>query len=129
MQCIMATARENGYGYGVTAVTIGPRATYYILAHRMAFEKAWGYRLRPAQVVRHTCDTPGCINPLHLQLGTQGDNVRDSVERGRHRNQWQDKTHCINGHEFNEENTYAYKNRRECKPCARDRVDRYRARQ
>lgn len=36
------------------------------------------------KVVRHTCDNPRCINPFHLILGTQHDNVHDAMERGRH---------------------------------------------
>lgn len=34
-------------------------------------------------VVRHTCDTPACINPEHLLLGTHADNVADRVSRNR----------------------------------------------
>ena len=34
-------------------------------------------------VIRHKCDNPACINPEHLELGTQKDNVQDSVARGR----------------------------------------------
>ena len=37
------------------------------------------------QVVRHSCDNPGCLNPGHLLLGTQADNVADMMNRGRHR--------------------------------------------
>ena len=35
------------------------------------------------KVIRHTCDNPRCINPEHLIIGTQWDNVHDAVERGR----------------------------------------------
>jgi hypothetical protein len=34
-------------------------------------------------LVRHTCDTPSCVNYRHLALGTTADNVADRVTRGR----------------------------------------------
>jgi hypothetical protein len=35
-------------------------------------------------VVRHTCDNGHCVNPYHLVLGSQMDNVQDSIDRDRH---------------------------------------------
>lgn len=36
-------------------------------------------------VVRHKCDQALCVNPDHLEIGTQRDNVQDMLDRGRHR--------------------------------------------
>ena len=34
-------------------------------------------------IVMHTCDMPACVNPAHLRVGTQLNNVRDSIAKGR----------------------------------------------
>lgn len=44
------------------------------------FELVNGYY---PEIVRHTCDTPLCINPDHLVEGSPLDNVSDRVQRGR----------------------------------------------
>jgi hypothetical protein len=36
-------------------------------------------------LIRHKCDNPKCINPDHLETGTDYDNVHDMIERGRNK--------------------------------------------
>jgi len=51
--------------------------------HRLMYEAHYCDTLATDEVVRHTCDNPACCNPFHLDKGTQADNIRDCVERGR----------------------------------------------
>ena len=53
-----------------------------LLAHRVAW-LLWGNELPAGKEVLHTCDNPPCVNPFHLYLGTQLENMRDRKERGR----------------------------------------------
>ena len=67
----------------------------------------------------HLCDNPRCVNPEHLRAGTNGDNMRDAVERRRHSNTR--KSHCPRGHPYTPENTRVRLRdgtaRRECREC------------
>lgn len=51
-------------------------------AHRVAYELAHG-ELPAGMVVCHRCDQPLCINPDHLFIGTQKENIQDMVHKGR----------------------------------------------
>lgn len=53
-----------------------------VYAHRRAYEVAYG-PVPDGRVVRHRCDDPACINPTHLLLGAQADNIHDCVGRER----------------------------------------------
>lgn len=50
--------------------------------HRFIFEQCFG-SIPDGMVVRHKCDNTLCINPEHLELGTQSDNVHDCFARNR----------------------------------------------
>lgn len=52
------------------------------LAHRLAWRLANG-PIPAGRVVRHRCDNPRCVEPDHLLLGTQADNMQDMVSRRR----------------------------------------------
>lgn len=49
---------------------------------RVLYEHIFG-PIGEGKVLRHACDNPRCINPLHLLLGSHADNVADRVKRGR----------------------------------------------
>lgn len=68
---------KNDAGYGNFSLN-GRQMT----AHRAAYTMYNG-PVEADQVVRHTCDNPPCVNPAHLLVGTQKDNVNDARERGR----------------------------------------------
>ena len=53
--------------------------------HRVAYELWVGPIPEDRPVVRHKCDNMICVNPVHLEPGTDADNMHDRDERGRHR--------------------------------------------
>ena len=71
--------RTNKKKYGVIRKGV---KTYS--AHRVSWEIHNG-PIPNGMHVLHTCDMPWCVNPSHLWLGTNTDNIADKMEKGRHR--------------------------------------------
>jgi len=73
--CISHIERTNGY-HVVNRNKKRYRMSRYVWL--MNFGK-----IPEGMLVCHKCDTPECINPDHLFLGTQADNINDAVKKGR----------------------------------------------
>ena len=82
--CIKSTARINDRGYAVVW-----HEGKHCREHRLVYARTNGITMEQIKglVVRHRCDNPACINPEHLEIGTQADNARDMSERSRCRPQ------------------------------------------
>lgn len=57
-------------------------------AHRFVFNLINGYE---PKVVMHKCDNRICVNPDHLEGGTQKKNLQDMIDRGRGKGQFEQK--------------------------------------
>jgi hypothetical protein len=65
-------------GYGVLRI-----ARKKVFTHRLSWELANG-PIPTEMHILHRCDVPACVNPDHLFLGTNADNVADMVSKKRH---------------------------------------------
>lgn len=79
--CIEWQGALNNKGYGQVR-----RKGRTLLAHRVLLADS-GVEVPANVVVRHKCDNPRCVNPLHMELGTQSQNMRDHLLRGQRNRQ------------------------------------------
>lgn len=119
--CWLWTASINKYGYGWFRTS--PEVMEH--AHRVAYRLLVGEP--PAGLhLDHLCRTRACVNPDHLEPVT----VRTNLLRGYgHAGRNAAKTHCSEGHEFNEVSSYVDRRGfRVCRPCRSAATARWRQR-
>lgn len=122
--CFIWVASTSGGGYGAFwNIDVKERQP----AHRYAYEKFAG-PIAEGLVLDHwkmnidkTSCSRDCVNVLHLEAVTQQENTLRGDARKNGANH-RAKTHCPQGHEYTEANTYLYKgNKRNCRECSRRR--------
>jgi hypothetical protein len=124
-ECILWTGFIDKQGYGVVSMPKGGKyRTRY--AHVVNYELTNG-AVKNALVLDHLCRNRSCINLSHLEPVTRTENILRGIGWGAINKR---KTHCPEGHEYTEENTYISRpqphNRktsggRECRTCRRTR--------
>lgn len=75
--CWVWTGAKDTCGYGVVRHQGRQRQ-----AHRVQYERYY-HQSTEGMCVLHSCDTPACVNPVHLRLGTQRENMAEKVAKGR----------------------------------------------
>lgn len=115
-ECWLWTGRRNQHGYGLWTPTFRAKD---LRAHRVSYELKVG-PIPDGLFVCHRCDVRNCVNPIHLFVGTNTDNMLDKIQKGRDRGfaaRNRTKTYCINGHPLEGTNLIERPGRRRCRIC------------
>lgn len=110
--CWVWTAHTDEKGYGTFSVY--PKM---LKAHRYAYETLVG-SVPEDRVLDHLCRNPACVNPDHLEVVTNRENILRGVSIVA---VCAKVTHCPQGHPYDSLNTRLYQGRRYCKACQRKR--------
>ena len=119
-KCWLWTAGKNQYGYGLLGAKIKNVDT--TSAHRIAYILTVG-EIPKGLVIDHLCRVRHCVNPEHLEVVTQAENIKRGNTGLARSLQQLSKPHCTRGHELTKENTWRVKptqkknSSRRCKIC------------
>lgn len=111
--CWIWTAHIDEWGYGRFAM---PPRGQQKLVHRLSWTFTNG-DIPSKLLVLHKCDTPACVNPSHLRLGTNADNMRDMVAKGRTTGGTFVLGLCKRGHSITGENILLISGAQRCRLC------------
>jgi hypothetical protein len=82
--CWQWTAAKYPLGYGMVYLGyFGDGRRHITYAHRVAYVLGHGDIPAGPFVVMHTCDERACVNPAHLRLASQKENIHDGIAKGR----------------------------------------------
>lgn len=114
--CCVFTGTTNRHGYG----QISDRGARW-LVHRYVYTQLVG-PIPAGMVIDHLCRVPACCNPAHLEVVTQAENIRRGDGPQITRERLSSVRSCVNGHDFDEANTYIKPDgNRACRRCKADR--------
>lgn len=121
--CWLWTAWANSQGYGYVAWDHRDQP-----AHRIVWELLVG-PIPKGLDLDHLCRNRICVSPWHHEPVTRLENNRRGNVRQANIDRHAARTHCPQGHPYDEENTYRWHGGRQCKVCRRKAVrDSYRRR-
>ena len=104
----------NEHGYGI--FWTGQRKQ---VAHRFLYETIIG-KVPDGFELDHLCRNPKCVNPKHLEAVTHQENCQRGCGGIKTGLMNRAKTHCPQGHAYDEQNTYTFPNgSRGCRICSR----------